>query len=404
MPHDSPPVAGSPTPLVTSRSASRFLSPPALHRVWFRLHWLIGITAGSVLVVIGLTGASLAFHEELLDAINPGVRHVSVRSGPVLTPPQLTRSVAAARPGERVAQVTVYAEPDAAARVGLAPAPGRRRGEAVYVDPYSGALQPVLKGADFFDWVEQVHRWLLLPRDVGHVVTGTLASCLFVMALSGLYLRWPRRPTDWRAWLTFDARQRGRPFLRGLHSVVGTCALLAWLVSTSTGFYWAFDIVHDTVDGWARGAPTQPVRAGRSIDRIDARAAALPAALDGAWRAFVERAGPWRLAQLRIPERTTQPLQITWLAASAPHERARSRMSIGLDGDAAVTQDDRYENGSTATRALAAVYPLHMGTYFGVAGRVAMMLAALSLPLFAVTGWMMYVARRRLALRQRPRR
>ena len=36
---------------------------PSLRQLWFQLHWLIGITAGTVLIVIGLSGAVLWFRE-----------------------------------------------------------------------------------------------------------------------------------------------------------------------------------------------------------------------------------------------------------------------------------------------------------------------------------------------------
>src|SRR6202008_3997063 len=85
------------------------------------------------------------------------------------------------------------------------------------------------------------HRWLLLPTDTGKLVAGSVAACLFVLALSGLYLRWPRKPWSLRAWLKLDFALSGRSFLWNLHSVLGTCALLLYLVFTVTGMYWAFD-------------------------------------------------------------------------------------------------------------------------------------------------------------------
>ena len=39
-------------------------------KIWFQLHWLIGISAGTVLVLIGLSGAVFSFHEEVLDWLN----------------------------------------------------------------------------------------------------------------------------------------------------------------------------------------------------------------------------------------------------------------------------------------------------------------------------------------------
>jgi len=191
-------------------------------KLWFQLHWFVGITAGTVLMVIGLTGAALAFREEILDALNPGVRTVAVQSAPVMAPQQIMQAARLVKPHERVTSIILYDTPGSSARVGLASAPGERKGETVYLNPYTGALLPQLHYEGFFEWVEQLHRFLLLPRDPGKMVSGVLAFCLMGLALSGLYLRWPRRVWDWRTWLTFDIRMKGRSFLWGLHSVVGT--------------------------------------------------------------------------------------------------------------------------------------------------------------------------------------
>ena len=56
-----------------------------LRKLWFQFHWLLGISAGVVLAVIGTTGAMLSFEEELLRAINPGVMTVAARAGARLT-------------------------------------------------------------------------------------------------------------------------------------------------------------------------------------------------------------------------------------------------------------------------------------------------------------------------------
>ena len=47
-----------------------------LRRAWFQIHWFIGITAGSVLLVIGLSGAMLSFRAEITDLIDPALRRV----------------------------------------------------------------------------------------------------------------------------------------------------------------------------------------------------------------------------------------------------------------------------------------------------------------------------------------
>lgn len=382
-----PPSAALPT---TTQAAPRrwpALALPGWRQLWFQLHWLVGITAGSVLVLIGVSGALLTFREELLDLFNPGVRQVAPQATPALTPEQLLQALSASHPGQRVASLTLEAAPGTAARVGLAPPPGQRRGETLYLHPYTGAVQPPLRGHAAFEWIESLHRWLLLPREPGRVAAGVLALCLLGLSLSGLYLRWPRRVGDWRSWLALDWRRKGRSFLWSLHAVAGTWVLLLYVLLTLTGLYWAFDSVRSAVDGWAGQPRSRQAAPAPSSDGGN------PLQLDRAWQRFGSQAPDWSQAILRLPQRAGQPLQIQWRSADAPHERARHRMLLAGDGQ--VTTDDRYEDRSTGARALSTIYPLHMGSYFGLPGRILVTVASLALPLFAITGWMLYLGRRR---------
>lgn len=405
MKRDSLPASIPPaSPTASQPIASRRWTLPTWRQAWFQLHWFVGITAGTVLVVIGLSGALLVFKEEMLDLANPGVRHVPAQNAPALAPQQVAEAVRAAHPERRVASVIVYSAPGTAARVGLAALPGQPRGESVYVHPYTSALQPHLAGEAAFEWIEFLHRWLLLERETGKPVTGTLALCLFGLALSGLYLRWPRNARNWRTWLTFDTRLKGRSFLWALHAVAGTWALVAYLVFTLTGAYWAFDVVRSTVDGWA-GVKRPPREApAKAWSRMPGgqRAKAVPVDLAPAWNTFVATAPGWQMAFLRFTDKPNDPIQVAWLAADAPHPRARGAMTIAPDG--MLVKHEPYAAKSAGARALTTLYPLHIGTYFGLPGQIAMMLASLTLPGFAVTGWMLYLKRRRQARAARTER
>lgn len=390
-----------PSPVASISSARSWRMPalPGRKQVWFQLHWFIGITAGSVLMIIGLTGALLAFREEALDLINPGVRHVAPSSAPALTPMQLAAAVSRAHPDQRIVSLTLQSEPGAAARITFAPKNGERRGESVYVHPYSGAIHPELAGQEAVEWIESLHRWLLLPREPGRKVLGTLALCLLGMALSGLYLRWPRRPLDWRTWLTFDPALRGRSFLWNLHAVAGTWALVMYLIFTVTGAYWSFDVVRDNVDNWAGlpkrevAKPAKPAKPA-APKKDQSKPVQAPADLTLAWNVFQQQAQGWSLATVRLPERANQAVQYNWLGLDSPHERARNRMSVMPTGGK-VTQDERYAAQSMQARLVNSIYPLHMGTYFGLPGRIVMLLASLALPGFGITGWLLYLNRRK---------
>ena len=142
-------------------------------KIWFQVHWFIGITAGTVLMAIGVTGAILSFREEITDWLNPGIVHVAVRQQAVLAPQQILEQLRADVPHERVLNLTLFTEPGASARINFAPPPGVRRGEMRYVDPYTGVLLPPLSGNEFFEFDERFHRWLLLPVDNGKIVDDT---------------------------------------------------------------------------------------------------------------------------------------------------------------------------------------------------------------------------------------
>jgi sulfite reductase (NADPH) flavoprotein alpha-component len=367
-----------------------------LRRAWFQIHWFIGITAGSVLVLIGLTGATLSFRAEIVDAINPELRHAPNPGGAAaLVPAALAQQLQAAHPKRRIVTLTVFAEPGRPARVNFAPPEGQRQGEVRLVDPWTAELLPEPKGDAFFEFVESLHRWLLLPRDTGKPVTGTLATGLLILALSGLYLRWPRRPLAWRAWLKLDFALTGRAFLWNLHAVVGTIALLAYLASSLTGLYWGFDGVRTLVDnaaGEGRMVRTQRMQAGGAA----AKATAAPKPeLQRVWQSFLQETnGDWSLVTLRMPTRNATQIEATYLRANPEHERARNRLYLdAVTGEA--TQHERYADKPLAGRLVNSIYPLHMGTYWGLPGRIVMTLSSLGLSLFAITGWMLYLGRRR---------
>jgi sulfite reductase (NADPH) flavoprotein alpha-component len=366
-------------------------SLPRPRQLWRQVHWFIGITAGTLLMVIGLSGAILSFREEVTDWLNPGGRHVEVLEQAALTPPQLLAAMQRDGPHREVGTLAVFSAPGAAARVIFAPPRGQRRGEMIYLNPYTGQALPPLRGSAFFETMDSLHRWLLLPRESGRWATGVLALALLVLAGSGLYVRWPRQWRDGRAWFAIAPNLKGRALLSRWHVVLGTCMLPIYLLSSVTGLYWAFDTVRDQLDSWL-GAPQRAAAAAGKAGK-PSKPAPVDAGIASAWPVFEQRArttGGWSEAIIRV---SGGSVLFTWLDAHPAHERARNRMTLSLP-QAQVLVDERHAAKPAGARLLAAIYPLHMGTYFGLPGRVVMMLGALALPVFGVTGWWLYVDRR----------
>ncbi|MFV0924011.1 PepSY domain-containing protein [Pseudomonas palmensis] len=364
----------------------------------FQLHWFFGITAGLVLALMGVTGATWSFQDELLRLFNPQVLKVQVRDEGVLPPAELVRRVEAEQ-GDKVSMLWVNVRSDEAARIFFTPPPGERRGTLRYADPYTGKLQPPVSGQGFFDLMLQLHRFLAMG-DTGRQITGACTLMLIFFCLSGLYLRWPRQALNWRTWLTLDWAKKGRAFNWDLHAVAGTWCLLFYLLFALTGLFWSYDWYREGLNRLLGDAPA----AGEQRKRGEGRgrplapgkdAAPLVVDYDAIWTSLQAAAGPGlRTYNLRLPPAGGQPATLFYLLDNAEHERALNTLSLD-PATGVVRQHDRYTDKSLKAQLLASVYALHVGSYFGLTGRILVTLASLSMPLFFITGWLLYLDRRR---------
>ncbi|MGH8439391.1 MAG: PepSY domain-containing protein [Pseudomonas sp.] len=365
----------------------------------FQLHWFFGITAGLVLALMGITGAIWSFQDELLQLFNPDVLKVEVRQEGVLPMPELVRRIETEQ-GDKVAMLWVQSQSDKAARVFFTPPPGERRGLMRYADPYTGKLQGEVAGQGFFDLMLQLHRFLAMG-DTGRQITGACTLMLIFFCLSGLYLRWPRKALNWRVWLTLDWAKKGRAFNWDLHAVFGTWCLLFYLLFAITGLFWSYEWYREGLnkllaDGPAAGEQHKRGEGrGRPGGAADKNAKPLVVDYDAIWSNLQAAAGPAMTSyNLRLPPAGGQPATLFYLLEGAEHERALNTLTLD-PANGQVKKHDRYTDKSFKAQLLASVYALHVGSYFGLTGRILVTIASLTMPLFFVTGWLLYLDRRR---------
>ena len=376
-------------------------------RVLFQIHWFVGVTVGTVLAVVGLTGAILALEQPVLEALNRNPRTLEPSGEVALPPGELLGWIRAQVPERRILSLQISSDPSDAARVTLAslekagpdtPPNRRPRPEARYVDPRSGQIFAALgnRGEGFFRGVTQLHRWLILgdlgSQAVGRPLVGICTALSIFLALSGLYLRWPRRNRlSWRTWLAIDFSRRGRPFLWRLHAITGTWVLPVYLLIALTGLQWSFE--------WYRTGLYSLAGVEMPARRASGGAAgATPPAVDltPAVAALEAAAAPtgFSIATFALPQSAGDPLEIRYLDLDPAHERALSILALDA-ASGAVLKSERYAEKSTGAKLVASILMLHTGGFFGVVGSVAFGLASLTMPLFAVSGWLLYLDRRR---------
>ncbi len=382
--------------------SARFVLPIRLHimlkRFWFQLHWVLGVSAGLVLALMGVTGGLYAFEEDLLKLLNPQITQVDA-AGAMLEPAALLARIQRNR--SYISSLTLSASSTDAARIGfMLPVAGsdHRKFELQYVNPYTGELLGKPAGEEFFRLVLNLHRSLALGA-TGKAVTGASALVLVFMCLSGLYLRWPGKAVwNLRSWFVIDVKRGGRAFLADLHAVSASWLLLIYLLAALTGLYWSYGWYHDWINNIAapagqKHATQGEAKAGKKKDPVDASAKE-ETNLQEVWRSFRAEVAAYDKLIMLLPSRPGQAVQVLYIDGSSPHKYANSKLTLDAQ-TGEVLKREPYMDQSGGKRFLASIYALHSGSYWGMAGMLAMMLSSLLLPLFAITGWMMYLARRK---------
>jgi sulfite reductase (NADPH) flavoprotein alpha-component len=413
----------------------------------YRLHWFLGISAGVVLSVMGITGAIMAFEDEITAALSQGI--VAVPAWPaaaVLSPDELLARFIEQSPGSIPTKLTVFPEPGKSARLIYRPRSAEPligeedNTDGTYLDPYTGAVLGKAVGERFFDTVRTLHRYLLLPHNrggAGRPITTFAAGCLVFFALSGLYLRWPRgRALNWRAWLKPDFARRGRNLYWSLHSVAGTWVFLVFLVFAVTGPTFAYDGYRDELTAlltWTKLPPAkavspstqkrqaddsgqprgdsqpnggrQPITGSQPTDiRQFTAESSRPAPLDAVWTAF-QGAVHTDVTSVLFPvsQKPTPTVTVRYLTRESPHYRAYNEITLERDSGQ-VLSHTLYARQSLGKEISIGMLAVHRGKVFGVAGEMVFMLAALALPLQCTTGYLLYIDRRRRKARARAAR
>ncbi|TXN19513.1 PepSY-associated TM helix domain-containing protein [Methylobacterium sp. WL9] len=372
-----------------------------LRKILFRLHWALGLTAGLVLALMGVTGALMSYEEAIIDLLNTDRAVVAVSERPLLGPQALVAGLEASCPPLKVNALTFSGEPGRAVRARFVyDARTGARPPSVYLDPYDGMLLGETRGETTFATIRELHRWLLIPgegKGWGRQITGACALALLVFLATGLYLRWPKIHR-WRIWLKPNLARPGRARWWSLHSIAGTWLLPVYLVIALSGLWWSYDW-YRTSATWVLTGKAPEAKAGRVLGRKGPDG---PLALDAAWSTFQKgEGGQAALAILTLPGPDATAIRIRWLAKDADHPKARNEATFD-PATGAVLGSKRYDDKPLGQRLADNMLEVHRGRFFGDVFALAFALAALAMPLFAATGLTLYVLRRRVLRRPSP--
>jgi sulfite reductase (NADPH) flavoprotein alpha-component len=191
-----------------------------------------------------------------------------------------------------------------------------------------------------------------------------------------------------------------------LHAVLGTWVLLGFLLMSLTGLYWSYNWYRDGLYSLAgvqrpagreqgpRAAAGPDRRAQRGDQGEGAREAPGPSNLDAAWTSFTALPDAAQFKTATVTFEPGRPIEVRYLHADARHDRANSTAQFD-PRTGVLLKHEPYGGKRTGEKFMASIFPLHSGSFFGLPGTVLYMIASLGMPVFTITGWMMYLDRRR---------
>lgn len=118
-------------------------------------------------------------------------------------------------------------------------------------------------------------------------------------------------------------------------------------------------------------------------------------ALNKSWAGFQnEFNDKYSTVTFNIPKKVDGELKLSFTDVEVQHERARNNATYNYQ-DAAFTLVEMYEDKKLNEKIMSSMLPVHRGSFFGPIYQFFAMVASLLMPLFFVTGWMLYLKRRK---------
>ncbi len=360
---------------------------PRFRSILFWIHLAAGLVCGVIIFIMSFTGIALAFESELVAWSQRDARTLT-RSEMVQRPAdELLQAFAEKNPDLQPTALTLSSNPFDAPVIHL----GRR--ETHPFNPADGSIREPASHAmeNFMRTMVSWHRWLAREGDsraTGKAITGVSNTAFLVLAITGLYLWFPRKwaARAFRPALWFNG-SAGKARDWNWHNVFGFWMLIPIAVMSATGtvisYRWAGDLVYriageePPVRRGPPGPPTSPSAAPTVVAGVgDPGPTASPTTesipLDTFFTLAAADQPDWSTLSLRLPVVGTT----TEVTVKTPHDWPRTASTtLTIDaaaglGTAAIIDRQTFADQSPGRQARIWMRFLHTGQALGWWGQL----------------------------------
>ena len=374
---------------------------PGLRPTLLWLHRWAGIVTGLVVVIVCVTGTILAFEDEYRIWQNPQ-RYQGSTAGWPQDPSVLLDQALVGEEGYRATSLSLYPGTEAPASVGL-------RGDdlpskTVYLHGDGTVIERVESSRDLMSWTMRVHRGFV-GGDFGRAVVGISTIVFLLILITAVPLWWPKTRARLRQsvsvkWNNANWTRR----IYDLHVSLGFWSLALLFVIGITGlpfgYRWAGNALYVlTASPPAPTAPSSssapPLSDGEEAEQGAVQAADLNRILNG----LRSEVGLPRRVAVSLPSQADGAIRIRVYPADAAHESVSDAYYFDRY-DGALLDVHPHAELPTGAKLRRAVFPAHVGNFWGLPSKIIWGFASLLGATFPVTGCLMWYRRRRRTLRR----
>lgn len=362
-----------------------------LRNVWLVFHRWLGLTAGLLFAVMGLTGSLIVFRHAVDEQLNAGML-LSRQSG---TPMSLEEIIAKTReaspaPG-KIANIFYPRVPNGVFTLHFRGSEKAAKGDTieVFVDPVTGeTLGQRARETGLVALIYRLHS-TVLAGETGRMLLGGMSFLAFISLCSGIILWWSYIRKGIRIGLSI----RPQLFLFDLHKSLGAVFFPILLLVLATSNYLTLPGLIKPAVKLVSDETKLPVKLKSTVPESDAT----PIGADAAGRVAEQIMPGCRLMSIELPSKADDSYRV-FVRQQGEVGEVRGVGRVWVDqysGECLATRDwNKFTFADTFFRIQLAI---HTGDAFGPVGRWIFLVAGLIPMVLYVTGFIIW--RRRISSR-----
>lgn len=371
------------------------------HRWFGKWHLYLGIIAGAIIAVVGLTGSILVFQDEIDVALNPDLFNISPR-GHKLPLGELIETVRQRHP-DLVFDYVLTGKPG---NDELAYSFLNYKGlNEVFIDPYTAEIKGSrVYNSGFIGVVTKIHTSLLVPV-AGKYIVGLSALCLLILTISGLRLWIPSKWNRLKEALGVRMTGSAKRLNYDLHNVLGIYSAPVISALSITGFCITFSTPVIALLFMLSGKSPQGVYqllGARSALSKEVKVMSITDVVSVIQSQFPNG----RIVRIGMPADSTGSYRVDIAYGSMPRSGRREMLLLDQYSGKVLLNSKRDFPG-VGKAYLSWLTPIHYGDFGGLTTRVMALLGGLIPLVLFITGWIIWWPRfkkQRRSARQSPLR